>query len=791
MTPLVYVTLAWMIGIVLAQWFDPPAMVIGLAALPALGGLWLYRAQPRARLAAVMGLVLVAGAYRLLLAQPVLDEDHIAFYNDTPHPIRLTGVVAAEPDVRDYYINLQLRVESLQIEGETEAIGGLVLVRAPRYPVYAYGDRLSVTGLLETPPIFEDFSYKDYLARSGIHSLIRRSYIQLIESGQGHPFWAAMLALKGRAAHTINRILAEPYASLLNGILLGIRSGIPRALYENFNLTGTSHVIVISGSNISLVAGIFLFLGQRLIGRRFTPPLAIAGVILYTFLVGADAAVSRAAIMGIVMILSLWIGRPGLALNSLFFSGLCLTALNPLILWDVGFQLSFVATGGLIVLVPPLEETVFRLLQNRLQIAQAGLLMGLLNEMLILTLAAQISVGPLLVYHFGRLSLISLFANMLIVPVQPLIMIAGGLAALAGMLWLPLGQALGWLVWLPLAWTVGVVEWMARLPYGSLDLGRFPLWLTLLVYAALAAGIWWAIQATDAPGWRRNWRPLSLASTMWLGGAGLAALLIWLAVLSLPDGRLHVTFLDVGQGDAILITTPAGRQILVDGGPSGVQLNWQLGRAMPFWDRSLDVVINTHPDKDHLEGLVSVPDRYRIGQLLMSDVAVENDLYRAWQTELAENRLQPVIGQANTRLDLGGGVIATLLNPGPDSRGQTEPNNRSIVLHIQYGQISFLLPGDIEAAVERHILEAYPDLKTTVLQAPHHGSGHSSSPAFLDGLAPRLVVISVGKDNLYGHPAASVLERYTERGLTILRTDQHGAIDLSTDGRRLWVETGR
>ena len=134
---------------------------------------------------------------------------------------------------------------------------------------------------------------------------MRRPYLELVESNQGNPFWAAMLTFKARASQTINRILAEPYASLLNGILLGIETGIPRGLYEAFNLTGTSHIIVISGSNISLIAGIFLLLGQKILGKRYTPPLAIVGIIIYTFLVGADAAVSRAAVMGLVWVIAI------------------------------------------------------------------------------------------------------------------------------------------------------------------------------------------------------------------------------------------------------------------------------------------------------------------------------------------------------------------------------------------------------------------------------------------------------------------------------------------------------
>jgi competence protein ComEC len=481
-------------------------------------------------------------------------------------------------------------------------------------------------------------------------------------------------------------------------------------------------------------------------------------------------------------------------MNSLIFSGFFLTLLNPLILWDVGFQLSFMATLGLILLVPPLERTFFGLLQRLLKTGQVGLIMALLNELLIVTLAAQIITGPLIVYQFGRLSVVSLLTNLLILPVQPPIMIVGGLATLVGMVWLPLGQALGWLVWLPLAWTVWMVELTAYLPYASLDLGTFPFWLLILLYAAIAAGIWSANRPRAEEEMQSRFHLPevgSMATRLWVGGAAVGALLVWLAVLSLPDGRLHVAVLDVGQGDAILITTPDGRQILIDGGPAATDLTWRLGQEMPFWDHSLDMVINTHPDADHLAGLVPLLDRYQVEQALVTDVAGSSNLYREWETQLAEAQLSPTIGQVGTQLSLGRGITATLLTPGPATANEDQPNNHSVVMHLQMGRISFLFTGDIEEPVERNLVFQHAPLAATVLKSPHHGSKTSSSEAFLNAVNPQIVVISVGQDNQFGHPSPEVMERYAEHGVAVFRTDEQGTVEFSTDGERLWVETAR
>jgi len=791
MTPLIQLSILWTVGLLIGAWSTPHWPTLLLVAIPTLTASYLYRDTLHLKQLGLISLAIGAGMARIWVAQPIIDASHIAYYNNQAQPIELVGLVVDQPDVRDNYINLRIQAETLRLQGTEQSVRGLVLVRTPRYPDRFYGERLLIRGHLETPPIFDDFSYKDYLARFGIHSMIRRPRLETIAQYQGQPIWAMLYSFKTNASNTINRILAEPYASLLNGILLGIETGIPSDLYDQFNLTGTSHIIVISGSNISLIAGIFLLIGQQLLGRFRAVPLAIVGVMLYTILVGADAAVLRAAVMGTVWLWAFAIGRPGLAINSLFASAFVLSLHNPLILWDVGFQLSFMATLGLIVLVPYLQTKLAEQLASTMGTHHLKLTLSLLNVVILITLAAQIITMPLLLYHFGRLSLVSLLTNLLILPAQPFIMTLGGLATLGGMVWLPLGQLLGYLVWLPLAWTVWMVEWTAAWPYANLNVGRFPLWLTCLLYITIGAGIW-ANQGKRSITTDFNISlPTfgSVTTRLYVGSVFTLTILVGLVVTSLPDGYLHVAFLDVGQGDAILITLPDGRQVLVDGGPSTTQLNWRLGQELPFWDRSLDMVINTHPDTDHLAGLVPLFERYTIGQVIESGVAHRSQLYQAWQRELSMAGLNALIGQSGQQLNFGDGIQATILHPSATTSTTFTPNNQSVVLHLQMGQVSFLLPGDIEADIEQALVRSGQPLAATVLKSPHHGSNSSSTDPFLKAVNPQIVVIQVGQDNHFGHPTDAVLDRYTEHGITIFRNDQHGTVEFITDGQRLWVET--
>ncbi|MGE5603257.1 MAG: ComEC/Rec2 family competence protein [Nitrososphaerales archaeon] len=258
------------------------------------------------------------------------------------------------------------------------------------------------------------------------------------------------------------------------------------------------------------------------------------------------------------------------------------------------------------------------------------------------------------------------------------------------------------------------------------------------------------------------------------------AVIGWAALRGLPDGRLHVWFLDVGQGDAILIQAPDGQQILVDGGPSPSALLDQLGEVLPFWDRSLDLVVLTHPDADHVSGLIPLFDRYRVATAV--DAAKPGE--KAAEPWLAATSAAHVSRQkAGRGLRLAAGaVVLTALNPTAGSVQVDHGNNGSVVLRLDYGKTSLLLMGDAEGDAEQDMLSAGLVLRADVLKVGHHGSEASTSAQFLAAIQPQLAVISVGADNRFGHPAPELLRRL--EGIEVLRTDERGRIELRSDGQR-------
>ena len=372
-------------------------------------------------------------------------------------------------------------------------------------------------------------------------------------------------------------------------------------------------------------------------------------------------------------------------------------------------------------------------------------------------------------------------------------MLWGGVATIAGLLWLPLGQALGWVAWLFLTYTIAIVELTAHVPYAALDVRRVSLGLVCLYYALLAGGT--IVTAQEPSRLKTLWQRLTdrFSTKALVVGMALVVLLVWVAAFSLPDGKLHVTFLDVGQGDAIFIQTPQGQKVLVDGGPSPTILLAALGRRMPFWERTIDLVVLTHPHDDHVSGLIPVLERYKIKTFLDGGQEHPTPTYTHCLELVQEKGIPYHLARAGMQIQLGGGLQMRVFHPQSDllSGTDSDVNNNSIVLRLAYGRISFLLPGDVEEEAEAVLLSSDEDLASTILKSPHHGSDNSLNPRFLEAVNPQLAVIQVGADNKFGHPDPTTLARLEEHGVTVLRTDQNGTVEVVSDGERYWIKTER
>ncbi|NLD43543.1 MAG: DUF4131 domain-containing protein [Chloroflexi bacterium] len=803
--PLVFFVVSVVLGVLAARGGCP-----GLPVLLACDGAGLCAALlswrlRRGRQAAAVALGLALGATRYALALPAIDAGHLAYYNDAGRAL-VRAWVAEEPLLRGGYTQLTLEAISLEPAGQVIAVRGRLLADVPLYPAVEYGDVVLVEGLLASPAEGDGASYGEYLAQQGVLSRMPRATVMRVGSRPGAIVALRRAAgrLKTRARAAIDSVLPNPEAGLLSGMLLGLDHTLPADLQEAFRRAGLTHIIVISGYNIGLVLTLFL-LGRHLVRRQVALSAGVVAIGAYAQFVGTSPPVARAALMGIVFALGPLLGRRSHSLTALDFATLVMVAANPLTLWSVSFQLSLAATLGLLLMERRLAEHFAALAAGSDSAwRRAGRLLG---DGFLCTVVAQAATLPVIWHHFGELSVVSPLSNALVLWLQPALLVCGAAAALGGLAWLPLGRVLGWLAWPALRLTLLVVEWSGRLPWASASVPRLGTAWVWAIYAALALGVFLlertrerraaappAPEVPPLPTAPRAAQP-SATRPQWAGlaGLGLLAVALWGAGIALPDGRTHVTFLDVGQGDAVLIRSPGGRTVLVDGGPDPTVLLARLGRALPFWQRSIDVVVATHADADHLTGLLAVLERYEVGAAVQPPGLEGGDLVRRWDALLAERGIPRVTAWRGWRAALGDGQTLEALHPDAGARALPgeDLNPYSLVLRVEAEGQAVLLTADIDADAERRLLATRLPLGAAVLKVAHHGAGGATSEAFLSAVRPAAAIISVGSDNTFGHPAPAALDRLRGAEASIWRTDLCGAIDVAIDEAGLQVHTAR
>jgi len=407
----------------------------------------------------------ILGIWRYNIDLQKVDEGKINFYNNSE--IEFVGIVEKEPDIRNSYTNLT--VESQRLAGN-KLVYGKVLVMTNIFPEFAYGDELKIICRLQAPENFNDFAYDKYLARYDIYSLCYYPKIKLLKRNQGSEFYAKTYYLKSNLKLIIEQSLHEPHSSLLSAIILGVKRGIPKELVENFSQAGISHIMAISGMHITILATLLLYLGIMIgLSRDRAFYFATIGLFLYILLIGFPASAVRAGIMGFLVLWAMKLGRLNKATNAVVFAASVMLLINPLLIYDIGFQLSFLAVVGLIYIFPILEKVTKRVPD-----------FFKLKSLILITISAQISTLPVILYHFGRFSLIAPLANILVVPLLPLIMILGLVLLLGGLIWGWLSQVIGWLMWLVLSYVIWAVDFLAGFKFSGFEIKITGLMVVLL-----------------------------------------------------------------------------------------------------------------------------------------------------------------------------------------------------------------------------------------------------------------------------------------------------------------------
>lgn len=648
---LVAIAAAWLAGILFTSIFVIHYLVLfASAGIFGLLIILLYQ-DVQMRFAMLLALCACLGAWRYSAVLPRNDSHSITtFINASSLEVR--GSVTDEPKIQGRSRLLFVAASDVsqdsgnhwqEVDGQVEV---QTLDTAIEDPYGAnYGDSVELQGKLQPPLLYSP---------TGIFASMSFPRISVTDTG-GNPIIAFLYHLRVLLATVIEQALPQPAAALLVAIVLGLPTSALQPLKSAFSLTGTIHLIVPSGFKVTILAGL-ISSSTRLLYRRqkvyllpaekrsdwrpwLTTGLVIVSIAAYTLLSGSGPAAIRAGIMGILMVIAPRLGRVYNVYTALAFAALVMSWLDPFVLWDVGFQLSFLGTLGIVLLTPYCQR-----LLHPVTCLPFG---HIFVEIAAVTLAAQIATLPIVAVTFGYVSFIAPLANILTVPLLGVLIMLGMLICAAGVLWAPLAWVCGWVAWPVLWYTYTIVPWCAHVPGADmpLNVGVCIAWVYYLLLALLVSVLLWRwpiAHVSETVGRsQRIWRIIQLCvAIIIIIGTGINML------IKQPNGLLTITFFSVGpagqpaQGEAILVRTPEGKTMLIDGGMDVASLSQALDSQLPPWQRSLDIVLLTCPRQDHLAGLVDIVTRYTIGEVIDAGMLYPNTTYARWQRIISERNFQ-------------------------------------------------------------------------------------------------------------------------------------------------------
>lgn len=718
-------------------------------------------------------------------------------------PLRMMGTVANAPERGRSSTRFTLDVDKISGPDSLKGMDGKVRVTlrpspwessTGSFPRLHEGNRVQLTADVQTAPGQRNpggFDYGAYLARRGVCCTAyvgQPSNVTRRGRSQSALTRTVVEVRRHIRAHIRQYVPSEDGRAVLQALLLGDRSRISDEQQRQFATTGLTHLLAVSGLHVFLVGMVFYVLLRpflmrfRLRWRMVEVGRAVAtvGVLcLYMVLTGTRPSVVRAVVMATLFIGGIVFQRSTHSLNTLGVAALVLLAVRPPALFDAGFQLSMAAVAAIVTIDPRLQEW----LPDRWMQSMAG---EWTISTLTVSVAATIGTAPVLLYHFGWVSIAGLLLNVVGIPCTGLALSAAIAMVVTGGLWSVVGAAFGSTADLfvqGLLWTSRQGElWLS---WGGVRMPEPDLWvLGGIVSGAVALAQW--------PRPRLRWRCVGAALLFLTGG-------IWADALG-PNAEptLDLLFFDVGQGDAVMITTPEDRRILVDTGPrSPYGSSAAASSIVPFLrQRGIDrlhAVVVTHPDEDHLGGLPALLRAVDVERVFHSGQRVDTDLFRESRRLLKRRKIPHSTARRGDTLSVGSSVRIEVLGPPahPESVGIESENGRSVVLRVAYGETAILLPGDIESVAERNLVRVYgSDLGSRVVKVPHHGSETSSTRPFVqsavDTMRGTKAVVSVGQENQFGMPDAEVLRRWRAFGSEVHNTARSGGVWLRSDGDRTW-----
>lgn len=711
-----------------------------------------------------------------------------------------TAVVLSQKEEKDY--NYTYKIKLLKGKNKNKCL--YLKIDKKQEVNLEYGDKIFITGEFQEPQGMRNeggFNYKEYLKSLNIYGSVKAKNIKVIEQNKGNIFMNFTYKISDEIKENIEEFMGEKYSGLLIGLLLGDSSKIDENMEENFKITSLTHILAVSGAQVSYIIVAMYSLLKRKIGIQKTRVVIIASLIFYTALTGFSPSIVRAGIMGIILMISGLVFRKNDIINSIAISLFFMLVYNPFLLENVGLQLSYLGTIGII----GFNKTIILILKN-IQIRNRKwkykinrkliLLISKIKEILAVTMSASLAVVPVMIYHFNLFGTYFLITNLLASIIIGPITLLGTLLVIISFISINIAKILSYI----LKFLIDILLFISsfsKLPISKIYIPTPTITFIIIIYLSLIISLFiYKVFHERNPNTTilRVRNLLALVKYKFKQNRNdiikrivIISIVISLCIIFIPRD-LKINFVDVGQGDSTFIITPKNKTILIDGGGSNtgsfdVGENTLLPYVLDKGYNKIDFMIISHFDSDHVGGLLTILEEIKVEKILIAKQEEQSENYKRFLNIVKEKNIPVIIGKEGDKINIEKDLYLDILFPESEQIEENVINNNSLVFNMHYNNFSMLFTGDIEEIAEKRIIEITNKsrLKADIIKIPHHGSKTSSTRELLERVLPKIALIGVGKDNLFGHPSSETIDKLDELEIKTYRTDINGEIMINVN----------
>lgn len=709
--------------------------------------------------------------------------------------INETGIVISKKEEKQYYNKYKL-----QVEYNNKKINFYIMTN--KEIELNYGDKIQFTGTYSQPEEernYKGFNYKEYLKQIKVYGTIKIEKLIKIGENKGNKLYLVANKLTDRLEENTYKILDKETAAMFLGLMIGTKEGISEEIEENFKNASLSHVLAVSGMHITyIILGLNILLKNTL-GKRITNILIIPILIIYMLISGFTPSITRAGIMGILVVISKLIHRKNDIFTSIAASLLIILISNPYLIQNLGLQLSYAGTLGIILFYKKTLNILTNIhIKNRTYKfkikPKINKYVDKLKDISALSIAVQIVIFPIIIVQFNTFTPYFLIANILLSIIIAPIVILGFVFMIVVLINPSIADILSKLIEISIKLIQSISE-IGKLPFSKIYISTPKLFWVLIYYLIIITiFVVYEIYSSKKPNMTQM-RARNLIALIKIKARTnhnkikriLILASIILTIINFIPKNLKIHFIDVGQGDSTLIITPHNKTILIDGGGSSnsdydVGKNTLLPYILDRGIKKIDIIIISHFDDDHVGGLFYILKEIKVEKVIIGKQFENCENYEKFMEIVKEKNIKVIEVKSGNRIKIEKNLYIDILWPTDKEITENVLNNNALVFKLNYKDFSILFTGDIEEVAEKKILKLYSKsekiLKADILKVAHHGSKTSSTEEFLDLVKPKIALIGVGKNNKFGHPNEEILERLEDLNCKIFRTDLNGEISI-------------